>query len=231
MAISNSGIKVTPGSGATVATHGVGGASDATQYQVNMLANSSGQIVDSAPTYGLNIPQLKVGADIYHWEFFNHPSSAKTLTLRGIWPIPELSQTITGNVGLPRFEFYRTTAAASGGTASAAFESATTILANFFRMNPGDPSLSSHVSCRTRLTSITTGTFLWPQHVASMATTLIGGNAMMAVSALMQGINFIPQREFGQELVVPPGQGVACRQGTVASLGSVGWLLEFTQDP
>jgi hypothetical protein len=48
---------------------------------------------------------------------------------------------------------------------------------------------------------------------------------------MMQGINFIPQREFGEELVVRVGTGIATRQGTVASVGSVGWLVQFTVDP
>lgn len=229
MALANDAIVVTPGSGATVATFSPGG-SNTTEYQVTMLANATGNIVDSMPTYVLNIPQLLVGANIYPWEFFNHPSSGKTITVRGIWPIAELSQANAGIVA-PRFELYRTTAVASGGTASAAFESATTTLANFARMDTNDASLSSHISCRTRLTSITTGTFLWPQYVTSAVSSLIGGAAGNAPAALMQGINFIPQREFGEELVVRAGTGLAVRQGTVASVGSVGWLIQFTVDP
>jgi len=113
MALANDSIIVTPGSGATVATHSPGG-SNTTEYQVTMLANATGHIVDSMPTYGLNIPQLSVGAaNRYHWELFNHPSSGKTLTCRGLWPVVELSQ---GNsaVSTARFELFRTTAVSSG---------------------------------------------------------------------------------------------------------------------
>jgi hypothetical protein len=230
MALANDAIIVTPGSGATVATFSPGG-SNTTEYQVTMLANATGNIVDSMPTYGLNVPQLLLAANKYHWELFNHPSSAKTLTIRGVWAVPELSQTITGNVGDARFELYRTTAVSSGGTASAAFESANTILANFFRMDTNDASLSSHISAKTQLTSITTGTFLYPWYVCSTATTLIGGISLNGINALQQNNNVIPQREFGEELVVRAGTGLACRQGTVASAGSVGWLIEFTVDP
>ena len=229
MALANDAINVTPGSGSTVATHSPGG-SNTTEYQVTMLANATGHIVDSMPTYGLNIPQLLVGANKYHWELFNHPSSAKTLTCRGLWPIVELSQANAATV-VTRFELYRTTAVSSGGTASAAFESASSILANFFRLNPGDASLSSHISAKTNLTSITTGTFLWPAYVSTYATASAGSIAAMNINQLLAGINFIPQREFGEELVVPAGQGVAMRQGTVASAGSIGWLIEFTVDP
>lgn len=230
MALANDAVLVTPGSGATIATHSPGG-SNTTEYQVTMLANATGHIVDSMPTYGLNIPQLAVGAaNRYHWELFNHPSSGKTLTCRGMWPIIELSQSNAATL-LTRFELFRTTAVSSGGTASAAFESASSILANFFRLNPGDASLSSHVSAKTVLTSITTGTFLWPAYLSTFATSSFSTMGAMNINQLTAAINFIPQREFGQELVIPAGQGIAMRQGTVASSGSIGWLLEFTVDP
>ena len=234
MALANDAILVTPGSGATVATHSPGG-SNTTEYQVTMLANAGGHIVDSMPTYGLNVPQMLLGSNKYHWELFNETSSAKTLTVRGIWAIPELSQSNTGNTPMPRFELFRTTAISSGGTASAALESSSTILANFFRLDTNNAALptgaGSSVTAKTQMTSITTGSFLWPMYVTSYATTLIGGLPAMAVSAQIQGINFVPQREFGQELVVRVGTGIAVRQGTVASLGSVGWLIEFNLDP
>lgn len=229
MALANDAVLVTPGSGATIATHSPGG-SNTTEYQVTMLANATGHIVDSMPTYGLNVPQLLLAANKYHWELFNHPSSGKTLTCRGLWPIIELSQSNAATL-LARFELYRTTAVSSGGTASAAFESASSILANFFRLNPGDASLSSHISAKTQLTSITTGTFLWPAYLSTFATSSISSLGAMNINQLTAGINFVPQREFGQELVIPAGQGVAMRQGTVASAGSIGWLIEFTVDP
>lgn len=231
MTLANDAIAITPGSGATVATFSPGG-SNTTEYQVTMLANATGNIVDSMPTYGLSIPYLPTAANGYHWELFNHPSSGKTLTVRGVWAIPQLDTALATGV-YPRYEMYRTTAVGSGGTASAAFESATTILANFFRMDTGDASLSSHVSCRTKLTSITTGTALWSQHVPSIISVGGTGAAYPAGSdaAIFQTLNLIPQREFGEELVVRVGTGLATRQGTVAATGNVAWLIQFTVDP
>ena len=126
-----------------------------------------------------------------------------------------------------------TTAVGSGGTASAAFESASTILANFFRLNPNDASLSSHISAQTKLTSITTGTFLWQMYVSSLCSFRTGDTQEATHwNQFLQAINFIPQREFGEELSIPPGQGVALRQGhVIGTSGRLGWLLEFTVDP
>lgn len=230
MALASDSITVTPGSGSTVATHSPGG-SNTTEHQVMAPANSSGFIGETMPTYGLSIPQLGCAVNAYHWELFNHPSSGKTLTLRGLWPVPELS--VANTVLNPeRYALYRTTVVASGGTASAAFESATTTLANFFRLNPGDTSLSSHISARTKLTSITTGSFLWQIYVSSLCS-MRNGDCQEATNwnQFLQATNCIPQREFGEELSIPAGQGIALREGSVVGAGQLGWLMEFTVDP
>lgn len=230
MAFANDAIVVTPGSGATIACQAPGG-SRTTEYQVVVLANATGHLADSMPTYGLNIPQITLATDSYPWEFFNHPSSGKTVTLRGLWPSPDLAN--GNNVIRPeRWMFFRTTAESSGGTA-ASLESSTTLRANFFRLNPNDASLSSHISCKTVLTSITTGTSLGYRHLSSYATSLMVDNRYESTlwNQLTQAINIIPQREFGQELTIPPGQGLTVRQGSVAGSGAMGWLLEFTVSP
>ena|SRR2546430_6919232 len=230
MALASDAILLTPGSGATLASHSPGG-SNTTEYQVVMPGNSTGFIGETMPTYGLNIPQIGCAVNSYHWELFNHPSSGQTITLRGLWPVAGLD---VGNIVFSpeRYAFYRTTAVGSGGTASAAFESATTILANFFRLNPGDASLSSHISARTKLTSITTGAFLFQAYISSLCSARTPEfMEAMHWNQLMQGTNYIPQREFGQELTIPPGQGLAIREGSVVGVGSLGWLMEFTLDP
>jgi len=229
MALVNDGLRVTPGSGATVAFQSPGG-SNTTAYQVTIIANATGQPVETMPTYGLNIPQSPLAGEKYHWELFNHPSSGKTLTIRGLWASPELS--VTNNATSPeRYEVFRTTAVSSGGTASASFESSTTQRANFWRLDTNDPSLSSHISAKTTLTSITTGSFLWPIYVSSVATSSTPQLVMNVMNQLIQGVNWVPQREFGRELGISPGTGIALRQRNVVGLGSIGWLLEFTIDP
>lgn len=230
MSLANDAIAVTPGSGATVACQAPGG-SKTTEYQVLAPANSSGFVAETMPTYGLTVPTIALAANAYHWELFNHPSSGKTLTLRGLWPNTELG-VANGALNPERFMFYRTTAVGTGGTASAAFESATTTVANFFRLNPNDASLSSHVSARTLLTSIVTGAALWPIYLSSVCSFRTGDTTEATNwNQFLQAVNYIPQREYGQELTIPAGQGVAMRQGAVVAAGRVGWLLEFTMDP
>lgn len=222
MALANDSILVTPGSGATVATHTPGG-SNTTEYQVVILASSSGHVQDTQPTFLCSIPGLDVAANRYHWELFNGSASTRTLTLRGIWPLPKLDTNLIQTIS-PSFMFYRTTAISSGGTAGT-YEatSAGTLTANFARMNPSDSLLSSAVSAKTVLTSITTGTYLF--------TTWVSTSSALAWAGLQQYQNVVPDRFLGEELVIPAGQGIAVRQGTVASTGTVGWLVQFTTDP
>jgi hypothetical protein len=69
----NDSILVTPGSGATVATHSAA----SKEHQVVMVADDSGHIVGSKPTYFYLIPsQVHVNsANTVHWDLFNADAS------------------------------------------------------------------------------------------------------------------------------------------------------------
>src|SRR5882762_6708822 len=160
MALANDAINVTAGSGSTVATASPGG-SNKTEYQVNMLAHSSEHMADTLPTFFVASPPLDLAANRYHWELFNGSASTTTLTVRSIRPVLQEVATYlsTPPVG---FYFYRTTTISSGGTAGT-YEatSAGTLTANIARMNLADSAISSAVSAKTVLTSITTGSYLF----------------------------------------------------------------------
>lgn len=218
MALANDTIKVTPGSGATVATHSPG--SGSTEYQVVTIADSTGHLVETKPTYLCSIPGLDNAANRYHWELFNG-SSASTVVVRAIYPIPRTDTAATGTLSA-RYDFYRTTAWGSGGTAHN-FESSSTLSANFARLDTNDTTLvGSGISCLTVLTSITTGSWLFTSYVFNEETN--------PSAILIQGVNLIPQRTWGKELVLRANQGVAIRQGTVASVNQTGWLIAFTTE-
>src|SRR6266699_2571520 len=217
MTLANDSIRVTPGSGATVATHAPG--SGSTEYQVITMADSTGHLVETKATYLCPIPALDNNvANRFHWELFNG-SSATTITVRGVFAIPASDVAVAGALS-SRYDFYRTTAWGSGGSAHN-FESSSTLSANFARLDTNDPSLvGSGISCLTVLTSITTGAWLFSSYVFPEETN--------PSAILIQGINLIPQRTWGKELVLRPAQGLAIKQGTVASVGKTGWLLTFT---
>ena len=218
MTLANDSIKVTPGSGATVATYSPG--SGSTEYQIVTIADATGHLVESKPTYLLSIPGLDNAANRYHWEVFNG-SSSMTVVVRAIFPVPRTDTAATGTLS-SRYDFFRTTALSSGGTAHN-FESSSTLSANFARVDTTDPTLvGSGLSCKTVLTSITTGSWLWTSYVFPEETN--------PSAVLIQGINLIPQRTWGKEFVLRPSEGIAIRQGTVASVNQTGWLLSLTSE-
>jgi hypothetical protein len=219
MSLANDSVKITPGSGATIATHSPG--SGSTEYQVITMADSTGHLVETKPTYLLSIPGIdNTSANRFHWELFNG-SSATTITVRAVYPVPRTDTAATGTVST-RFDFYRTTAWGSGGTAHN-FESSSTLSANFSRLDTNDSSIvGSGISCLTVLASITTGAWLFTSYVFPEETN--------PAAILIQGINLIPQRTWGKELVLRPSQGLAVKQGTVASVNQTGWLIAFTTE-
>jgi len=220
MTIANDSIKVTPGSGATVATFSPGG-SNTTEYQVFIPADATGHVAETKPTYGLVIPTLNNVANQYHWELFNGAASGLTLTIFGMWARPSTDVAVVGAVSA-RYDFFKTSALASGGSACN-YESTSTLSANFWRFDSTDATMTSQVTCKTVLTSITTSFHMFHYYVHPEETN--------ASSVLIQANNVIPAGVFSKKLVLRQGEGIAVRQGTVASVGSTGWFLAMTTDP
>lgn len=221
MARANDAILITPGSGATVACWSPFG-SKTTEFQVTVLADASGHVYETKPTHFLSVPKITATADRYHWELFNNSASTVTVSVHEIKAIVHTDVAVTGVIGV-RFDFFRTTALSSGGTAGT-YESSSTLAANFARLDTNDSVISSGVSAKTVLTSITTGAYLF--------TTLTFTEETNAASNLHQGFNILSDRPFTKPLTLRPGQGVAVRQGAVAStVGEIGWRLLLTTDP
>jgi len=216
----NDTIRVTPGSGATVATW-VPGGSGTTELQVVVLADATGHLYETKPTHFLSVPKITASANRYHWELFNNSASTVTVAVHEIKAMVHTDVAVTGAVGV-RFDFFRTTALSSGGTAGT-YESSSTLAANFARLDTNDSLISSGVSAKTVLTSITTGAYLF--------TTLTFTEETNAASNLHQGYNLLSDRPYTKPLTLRPGQGVAVRQGTVASVGEISWRLLLTTDP
>lgn len=83
MSLAGDSILVTPGSGATVATHTVGGK----EHQVVMQARADGHIIGSRPDFIVNFPAGTNSATRELGEIFNG-SASLVLRVRGIWIIP-----------------------------------------------------------------------------------------------------------------------------------------------
>jgi hypothetical protein len=218
MTLANDSILVTPGSGATVATHTLG----SKEHQVVILADESGHISGSLPTYFYCSPPVAVGASKLLVDLFNATGSGKVLDIRGVWLIPKLDVGVTGVVAV-RVDMYRTSAVGTGGTA-ASVDSATLDVGggNFTKFDETNAAIPAQITARVAPTGgATISRWLFPSNVAPEET-----NTSMGY--LTQWQNLIPQFFYGQKLTVRENSGVLFKQGAVASVGSVSVLVAFT---
>jgi hypothetical protein len=218
MAQANDSILVTPGTGATVATHTVG----AKEHQVVMVADESGHISGSLPTYGLITPPIAVGASKLLLDIFNASGSGKVMDIRGAWLIPKLDTAVTGAVSA-RVDLYRTSAAGTGGSTVAA-DSATVDVStgSVWRFDETNAALPAQITARVAPTAgATISRWLFPNNVATE-------ESPTSMGYLTQWQNLIPQFFYGQKLAIREGEGLLFKQGTVASVGSISIFIAFT---
>jgi len=218
MTQANDSITVTPGTGATVATHIAGGK----EHQVVMVADEDGQIQGSLPTYFYCSPPVAVGANKLLVDLFNAVGSGKVMDIRGIWLIPKLDAAVTGALSI-RVDLYRTSAIGTGGTA-ASVDSATMDVGggNFTRFDEDNAAIPAQVTARVAPSGgATISRWLFPTNAAPE-------ESNTSMGYMTQWQNLIPQFPYGQKLVVREGQGILLKQGPVASVGSVSALIAFT---
>jgi hypothetical protein len=218
MAQANDSILVTPGTGATVATHTVG----AKEHQVVMVADESGHISGSLPTYGLITPPIAAGASKLLLDIFNASGSGKVIDIRGAWLIPKLDVAVTGAVAA-RVDLYRTSAVGTGGSTvvadSATVDAATGSVWKFDETNAAVPA---QITARVAPTAgATISRWLFPTNVATE-------ESPTSMGYLTQWQNLIPMFFYGQKLAIREGEGLLFKQGSVASVGSISIFIAFT---
>lgn len=218
MTIAGDSILVTPGSGATVATHSVA----SKEHQVVMVADESGHIQGSLPTYFYCSPPSVVGANKLHMDFFNASGSGKIVDIRGLWFIPKTDVAVVGAVAA-RIDIYRTSSVGTGGTAGA-YDSATPDVAggNFTKFDESNTAIPAGITARLIPTGgATIQRWLFPNFVATEETAT-------SMAYITQFQNAIPMFSFGQKLTCREGEGILIKQGSVASVGSISILMAFT---
>ena len=223
MSQANDSILVTPGTGATVATHLVA----SKEHQVVMVADESGHVQGSLPTYFYASPPSVAGANKLHWDIFNATGSGKVMDVRGVWLIPKLDVAATVVVGT-RIDTYRTSAVGTGGTA-ASVDSASPDPAggNFTKFDEANVAIPAQITARVLPTGgATISRWLFPSFTTSKIEMTVTGTGSWGF--LSQYQNLIPMFSFGQKIAVRENEGLLFKQGSVASLGSVSLLVAFT---
>jgi hypothetical protein len=212
MTQANDSILVTPGSGATVATH----AANSKEHQVIMWSDASGHIVGTKPTYFYLIPsQVHVNsASTVHWDVFN-ADAALIVRVLSILQIPNITTAVTGIV----FDWLleRTSAVGTGGSALTAWLPDST-----------QTALDADITARSKPSGgATQSTDLRNYSLSSEET-----NASTIQIASMGGLELIPvalqPAAGGQGIVLRQDQGIRCVQVTASAAGNTGWLICFT---
>jgi hypothetical protein len=208
----NDSILVTPGSGATVATH----TANSKEHQVVMLADQFGHIAGSRPVFVANIPsQVFVNsANTVHWDLFNADASVIVRVLHYIH-MPDMVTAVATGVATS-WKLARTTAVGTGGS---------TITPWPLDTDTGvQPALDADITCRSKPTGGATEDAIlrnYQQHGEETNTGTI-------VAASLGGIDLIPAsvREAGG-IVLRQNQGLRGVQITATALGNAGFVIVF----
>lgn len=224
MTLAGDSILVTPGTGATVATHTVA----SKEHQVIMQADADGHILGSAPTYYLfQQPRVLTSSATDQWDLFNATGSGKVVRIRGLWPSINITAATAFTASFV-FELRRTSAIGTGGTAHT-FEATTTPgsgAVNIARISTVDPSLSASITSRGVPTGgATSAAFLFNVTLFTEETD--------PASHQLQLVNWLPELPGHPPLELQENQGIKLRQTSlVASTGvSIGWLVAFAVVP
>jgi hypothetical protein len=213
VALANDSILVTPGSGATVATHAAGGK----EYQAMMLAQSDGQMAGSRLMYYYNIPsQVHVAsANTVHWDLFNAHSSLIVRVMM-IKQLPNITTAVTGVVF--NWDLARTTDVGTSGTPITAW-----------LPDPAQTALNASITCRSKPTGgAAKSTVLLEYSIHGEET-----NAAMNMLAMMMAggvADLVPRdlREYERGIVLRQDDGIRVTQLNSSAAGNTGWLIGFS---
>ena len=210
MTLANDSILVTPGTGATVATHAV----SAKEHQVVMIADSNGQLWGAMDTWVASTANTAhvAAARTTLIDLFNATGSGVVIKVRGVYIIPSLAA--VAGVG-QTYETIRTSAVGTGGTTITAgkFETANTAL---------PAGVTARIKPTAGATTDATNPLTLYHNGSSEETIPYASNASVLNHLPLQGT------PYATALVLAEGQGMKVDQTTNSAIGTVNVMLVFT---
>lgn len=185
------------------------------------VTSGTQRVVQAAsPTYRAYVPSQAAGANKVYFDVFNAAGSGKVLRVRSVRAIKNGSVAVTGTLSVQLF-LTRTTAVGTGGTAATLDGSSLTAM-TISEMDTNSAALPAGITGRLGPTAgATAGAVISERHVWTEET----GNAGY------EHPEFLNLPNVGTEgLVLREGQGLRVVQGTVASVGNIGFEVLFTAD-
>jgi hypothetical protein len=202
--LSNDSITVTPGSGATVATHLAGGK----EHQVVIMAEADGHIVNSKDDWFVWFPPATNASARSVGDLFNADATV-IVRVRGVWLIPTVTAITGANIA---FDLNKTSAVGTGGTAVTPRP-----------LDSGFAALDSDITARAGATGgATLAHLLLTQYHFHEETN--------ASTALIQHQNLLPSSIGNRvaEIVLRQNQGLQLKQNGASVVGLTGALFYFT---
>lgn len=206
MALPSSSLLVTPGAGATLATHLVSGK----EYEVVMPALIGGHIEGSEPLYLFHTgnPSPHVAAASTLWmDLFNNGAAGTVIRVRSIVHTIIVEGAVAG-VGL-RWQILRSTSAGTGGTA----------LTNV-RLDTGDPVLDTGITARQKASggAGAGASVMWYNRHTEESTVVASHPPFQEV---------LPPIFWKKGLVLRVGEGVRINQESNSAVGNSVILIGF----
>jgi len=201
MVLPNDSINVTPGSGATVPTHLVGGK----KYEVIMEADYRGHIKGSYPGFLAYYTPATNALNREVAELFNG-SSSNLVLVRGIWIIPTATAITGAQIG---FDINRISSAGTGGTA--------------VTPRPLDTNDSLPAGITAAYGSTGGATLQY-----TLFQVYFFNEETVASTELIQFQNLLPViGDYAVEIVLRPNQGIQIKQSVSNTVGLTGALIYF----
>lgn len=204
MALANDSVTVTPGAGATIATHLAG----SKEHQVVVMAEADGHIVNSKEDWFVWFPPATNAASRSVGDLFNADATV-VVRVRGVWLIPTVTAITGANIA---FDLNKTSAVGTGGTALTPRPLDSTFAA-----------LDSDITARAGATGgATLAHLLLTQYHFHEETN--------ASTALVQHQNLLPSSIGNRvaEVVLRQNQGLQLKESVTSTVGLTGALFYFT---
>lgn len=172
------------------------------------------------PAYRLMVPNQAVGANLVYFDLFNPTTSALDIFVYSVLPIVSGAVAVTGVVGVD-LNLTRTTAVGTGGTAATfngtSLTAATISALNGDALNPLDQGVTARL---TPTGGATAGAWLSYASVSSEET---------LASSYTSMLNDMARRNLDDSppILVKMGTGIRVVQGSVASVGNIGFEVAF----
>ena len=171
-----------------------------------------------ADLYRLILPPVAVGANKVFFDLFNG-STDKNLEVSAVTPMVDGSVAVVGVLAVD-LSLTRTTAVGTGGTA-ATLEDASLTAATIAKLDPASPALPATITARAAPAGGATAG-------AVLATNSVFSEETNAATYNRQNFLDMPAGALGARLVTPPNTGIRVVQGTVASVGNIGFDVLFS---